>query len=88
MDRSRSRIIALTENGRIPDPDLCIRDNAMWSWFMTWNDRYNSFQGENHRENFWTGETINPQAHKVKVYNHPAVITLDRLPDLTAYRLE
>jgi len=81
-------IIALTENDKMPDPDDCIRDGTMWSWFMTWNDRYNSVQGENHRENFWTGEYHNPQAHKMKVYHHPLVITLDKLPDLTAYRTE
>jgi mannan endo-1,4-beta-mannosidase len=88
MVTSGKRIIALTENGRIPDPDECIKDGAMWSWFMTWNDRYNSYDGESHRDNFWTGELNNTQAHKVKVYNHPRVITLDKLPDLSAYRLD
>ena len=88
MTGGRNYIIALSENDKIPDPDDSIRDGALWSWFMTWNDRGNSFQGETHRENFWTGEFYNNQAHKVKVYNHPAVITLDKLPDLTAYRLE
>ena len=83
-----NRMIALTENGRIPDPDECIKDGAMWLWFMTWNDRYNSFQGETNKENFWTGEAINTQAHKEKVYRHPSVITFDKLPDLTKYRLE
>jgi len=88
MGDSQNRIIALTENGRIPDPDECIKDGAVWSWFMTWNDRFGSFQGESHRDNFWTGESVNTQAHKMKVYHHPSVITLDKLPDLTTYRLE
>jgi len=88
MVPSGKHIIALTENGKIPDPDECIKDEAMWSWFMTWNDRYNSYDGESHKENFWTGESNNTQAHKEKVYNHPSVITLDKLPDLTTYRLE
>jgi len=87
MIPSEKRIIALTENGKIPDPDECIKDEAMWSWFMTWNDRYSSYEGESHKDNFWTGESINTQAHKEKVYNHPRVITLDKLPDLTTYRL-
>jgi len=87
MVPAQDRMVALTENGRIPDPDECIKDDAMWLWFMTWNDRYNSFQGETHRENFWTGEYINPQDHKMKVYHHPAVITLDKLPNLATYRL-
>jgi len=83
-----NRMIALTENGRIPDPDECIKDEAMWLWFMTWNDRSRSVQGETNKENFWTGEFHNSQTHKKKVYNHPAVITLDKLPDLTKYRSE
>jgi len=86
MAPARDRMAALSENDRIPDPDECLRDGMMWSWFMTWNDmRFK--EGESRRDNYWTGEFHNPQAHKEKVYNHPLVITLDKLPDLTAYRL-
>jgi mannan endo-1,4-beta-mannosidase len=88
LPAGQNRMVALTENGVIPDPDECISDSAMWSWFMTWNDGYGSYQGETRDENFWTGNYHNTQAHKVKVYNHSAVITLDKLPDLTKYRLE
>jgi len=80
-------IIALTENGKIPDPDECIKDDAMWAWFMTWNDGLKTI-GESHKDNFWTGEYHNTNTHKKKVYNHPSVITLDKLPNLTTYRLE
>jgi len=80
-------IIALTENDRIPDPDECINDGTMWSWFMTWNDM-GFAEGETRNDNFWTGEFHNPQVRKEKIFNHLAVITLDKLPDLTAYRLE
>jgi len=80
-------IIALTENGRIPDPDECVKDKAMWSWFMTWNDARKVI-GETHKDNLWTGEFYNSNAYKKKVYNHRSVITLDKLPDLSAYRLE
>jgi mannan endo-1,4-beta-mannosidase len=88
MAPSRDRIVALTENGAIPDPDKCKQDNAMWSWFMTWNDRLGSTNGETHEDNFWTGEYHNTNAHKNYVYNHNLVITLDKLPDLTKYRVE
>jgi len=89
MVPGRDRMVALTENGIIPDPDECKKDNAMWSWFMTWNDSTagNEAPGFTDRENFWTGEHHNTQAHKNHVYNHPLVITLDELPDLTTYRL-
>ena len=88
MVPGQNRIVAMTENGAFPDPDLCYKDGAMWSWFMTWNDRSGSVQGETHRDNFWAGEYHNTQAHKEHVYNHGMVITLDELPDLTKYRLE
>jgi len=87
MPPERNRMVALTENGAIPDPVNCFIDNAMWSWFMTWNDA-RKIDGETHEDNFWTGEYHNTQAHKEKVYNHATVITLDELPDLTQYRLE
>jgi mannan endo-1,4-beta-mannosidase len=87
MPPERNRMVALTENGAIPDPDNCKADNAMWLWFLTWNDARNT-NGETHRDNFWTGEYHNTQAHKEHVYNHDLVITLDELPDLTQYRLE
>jgi len=84
----RNLMVALSENGAIPDPDFCASNNIMWSWFMTWNDRSGSTQGETHKDNFWTGTYHNTAAHKTKVYNHAKVITLDELPDLTKYRLE
>jgi len=87
MVPDKDRIVAMTENGAIPDPDECKQDKAMWSWFMTWNDARNT-NDETHKDNFWTGEYHNTNEHKQKVYNHELVITLDELPDLTAYRLE
>jgi mannan endo-1,4-beta-mannosidase len=87
MVPDKNRIVALTENGAIPDPDNCKNDNAMWSWFMVWNDSNNNV-GVTDKNNFWTGEYHNTSAHKNHVYNHNLVITLDKLPNLTAYRLE
>jgi mannan endo-1,4-beta-mannosidase len=71
--------IALTENSYIPDPDKMRADGAWWLWFMTWNDG-DGPAGVSSPNNFWTGEHFNTTAHKRKVYNHPDVITLDKLP--------
>jgi mannan endo-1,4-beta-mannosidase len=71
--------IALTENSYIPDPDKMRADGAWWLWFMTWNDG-DGPAGVSSPNNFWTGEHFNTNAHKRKVYNHPDVITLDKLP--------
>jgi mannan endo-1,4-beta-mannosidase len=79
------KIVAMTENGEIPEPDALIREGAAWSWFMTWNDGI-SPEGTADKNNFWTGEYHNTNAHKHAVYEHDYVITLDELPDLTTYK--
>ena len=33
-----TKIIALTENGPIPDVDKCYSSGAMWSYFMSWSN--------------------------------------------------
>jgi len=81
----KNLMVALSENGAIPDPDWSYTNDAMWSWFMVWND---SSGTASHKDNFWSGGYHNTSAHKTKVYNHEKVITLDELPDLTKYRLE
>ncbi|MBW8901973.1 MAG: beta-mannosidase, partial [Massilia sp.] len=76
---AESKPIALSETGYIPDPDQLEADGAHWLWFMVWNDG-GSPAGVSDPNNFWTGEYYNTAAHKRKVYQHPKVITLDRLP--------
>jgi mannan endo-1,4-beta-mannosidase len=71
--------IALSENSYIPDPDRMAEDGAWWLWFMVWNDG-DSAPGVTGPNNFWTGEYYNTKAHKNRVYHHPNVITLERLP--------
>jgi mannan endo-1,4-beta-mannosidase len=74
------RMVALTENGVIPDPVKCVQSNALWSWFMVWNDSGST--------GFWNGESANEDAHKTYIFTHNLIVTLDKLPDLTAYRFE
>jgi mannan endo-1,4-beta-mannosidase len=76
------KLIALTENGAIPDPDALIANGTHWLYFMTWDD-HSYDEGITDRNNHWTGEWHNTNAHKLKVYHHPYVITLDRLPVLS-----
>ncbi len=72
------KMIALTENSYIPDPDKVAADGAWWLWFMVWSDRDGAPVTD--VGNFWSGEFYNTNVHKRKVYNHPNVITLERLP--------
>jgi mannan endo-1,4-beta-mannosidase len=76
------KIYALTENGAIPDPDALLLENVQWSYFMTWDD-HSAIEGKTDKANHWTGEWHNTKAHKLKVYRHPYVITLDKLPTLS-----
>ncbi|MDY7224696.1 glycosyl hydrolase [Halalkalibacterium halodurans] len=69
---SNKKLIAIAENGPIPDPDLLQLYHANYSWFATWN-------GDILRNQ-------NSEEHLRKVYNHDYVITLDKLPNLKTYR--
>lgn len=64
------KLVAVTENGSIPDPDITKQYGANWSWFMTWEGDY-LIDGKH-----------NSQDMLNKIFNHPDVITLDELPDL------
>ena len=74
------KIIGLSENGAIPDPDRMYADNACWSFFITWNDLFMVDQGSK-----YISDEYNTLSHVLKVYHHDRVITLDELPDLTKY---
>jgi mannan endo-1,4-beta-mannosidase len=64
------KMVALGENGPLPDPDLMKAADARWTWFNTWNN------------DFITTEKYSTNAHKKKVYQHELVLTLDELPDV------
>ena len=76
----QTKLVALSENSFIPDPDKISQDGAWWLWFMVWND-WDTPEGQTYKDNFWTGEYYNTNTHKTHVYNHTNVITLDELPD-------
>ncbi len=81
---SSRKIITLSENGCLFDPDLAIRDGGIWSYFGTWNGEFVSDSDvlNVYSEKYTDAEMLN------KVYNHENVITRDELPDLTTYPME
>jgi mannan endo-1,4-beta-mannosidase len=78
-DPAETKPLAMTENSYIPDPDRMAQDGAWWLWFMVWNDA-RAPAGATDKSSFWSGDYYNTLEHKKKVYNHPNVITLDKLP--------
>ena len=68
------KLVALSENGTIPDPDRLQRDRVMWSWFNTW---YGPFIIGADKQ---VSGLHTDNAMLWKIYNHALVITLDELP--------
>lgn len=77
------KIITLSENGCIPDPDLCARDQVMWSWWCTWEGE---FVLKNAGFNAYS-EQYTEKSMLKKAYKHDSVITRKTLPDLKNYPL-
>lgn len=68
------KLLALTENGPIPDVDSMAIDGAVWSWWMPW---YNT----------WGSGFLNqtPDAAWAKNLKDPRIISLGRMPGWATY---
>ena len=77
----KHKIITLSENGCHFDPDLAIRDGAMWSYFGTWSGE---FIAASETMNYYSDQYTEEEMLK-KVYDHEHVITRDELPVLAEY---
>lgn len=77
---NEDKMIALTENGPIPDPDILLEKGITWLWFCTWCETpIINKNKRNYSEEFTQTFMLK------KVYNHDYVITRDELPDLKNY---
>ncbi len=74
------KLIALTENGCLFDPELAFRDQAPWLWFCTWSGEFVIRSGMP-----LLSEEYTEEAMVKKVYDDERVITLDELPDWKHY---
>ncbi|MGN1134363.1 MAG: glycosyl hydrolase [Oscillospiraceae bacterium] len=70
------KIVALTENGTLMEPEKQFDINAKWSYFTSWTGEYSASGNFNDADNksIWK-----------KVYNSDKIITLSELPDLSTY---
>ena len=76
-----NKIVALTENGVLFDPDAAFNDGARWAWFAVWN-------GDFALKDMQLSGEYTPLEMWKKVYTHERVLTLDELPDLKNYPLD
>lgn len=60
------KLIATSEVGTIPDPDLTELYGSNWSWFVTWNS-------------FVEDGVANSRAFLERIYNSAYVLTLDEI---------
>lgn len=56
------KLIAMTENGPIPDPDASLDEGAPWLYFMSWNDLVSE---------------QNSEVHISEVFRHNDVLTME-----------
>lgn len=76
-----NKMVVLSENGTMIDPDLAYRDRAMWGFFCTWSGEFVMTEGlrKEYSDQYTDVEML------TKVYNSEYVITRDELPDLHNY---
>lgn len=79
---TKTKLIALTENGCVMDPDKVFNDNARWLFWGTWSDPFTMKLGVVINDEYTTVELL------TKAYNHERVLTLDELPDIQNYPLD
>ncbi|MGN1156389.1 MAG: glycosyl hydrolase [Agathobacter sp.] len=76
-----NKMVVLSENGTMINPDLSVRDGAMWGFFCVWGGEFVITDGL--RKEY--SEQYTDKVMLYKVYNSEHVITRDELPDLHNY---
>ncbi len=75
------KMVILSENGCVFDPELAVRDGAMWGLWCTWSGE---FVAKDTSVFAYSEQYTEAEALK-RFYEHESVITLDELPDLKEY---
>ncbi len=75
------KLVALSENGCVMDPDKVMQGNSRWLYWGTWSDPFTLSKGVLNDE-YTTMEILN------KAYNSDRTLTLEELPDLKNYPLD
>ncbi len=76
-----NKMVVLSENGCLIDPDLAVRDRAMWGYFCTWSGTFVMTDGVVKKYS----ETYTELDMLKKVYNSEVYISRDEMPDIREY---
>lgn len=80
---TEAKMVYMTENGCLFDPELARRDGAMWGMWCTWNGE---FVAKN-TAIFALSEQYTEESMLIRVYEDEGVVTLEDLPDLKTYEI-
>lgn len=75
------KMVVLSENGCVFDPELAVRDGAMWGFWCTWGGE---FVAKSSAIYAYSDQYTEEDA-LIRFYENDVVITLDEIPDLTQY---
>ena len=76
-----NKMIVLSENGSMPDPDLMQRDGILWGFFATWSGDFIIHSGTK-LSNSYTNEDV-----LQRIYNSDLIITREEMPDMRTWPL-
>lgn len=70
----KPKLVALSENGTLPDVEKLSEKHSYWSWFCTWNDEFCIDGKKKYSSEYTEAKTLK------KYYESQYVITRDELP--------
>lgn len=80
---TETKLVYMTENGCVFDPELARRDGAMWGMWCTWSGEFVAKDVAI----FTLSEQYTEESMLIKAYEDEDVITLESLPDLKTYEI-
>lgn len=80
-DYTEGKMVVMSENGCVFDPELAVRDQAMWGFFCTWGTEFVAKE----TSIYAYSDRYTEKEMLKKAYDSDVVITLDELPDLKTY---
>lgn len=75
------KMVVLSENGCVFDPELAVRDGAMWGFWCTWSGEFVAKPSAIYA---YSSQYTEEDA-LARFYENDVVITLDEIPDLSQY---